>query len=183
MRRKFLFQLYNGENGSHSKQKLGKHSVLNVSSRNGILRLFARGVAVLIFLFANPICTKAGQLDGQGLVCVGVKAPGEDLFYGFVFDSGRVKALSILRGGLYVPPDDEDVPYTVNDADYIVWQSRGSLHETRTPSSGFTHSVDKRSLKHNVFGKKGGFEGGLCFFETGAGVKSLLLQKIQIPQG
>ena len=157
--------------------------VVNASWRSWIFRQLAQGATILILLFAGPTYLQAGQLDGQGLICVGVKAPGEDLFYGFVFDNGRVKALSILRGGLYVPPDDEDVPYTVDDAGYVVWQSRGSLHETHTPSSGFTHSVDKRTLKHNVFGQKGGFEGGLCFFETGAGVKSLLLQKIQIPQG
>ena len=147
------------------------------------MRLLAQGVTVLVLGFTCPTYVQAGQLDGQGLVCVGVKAPGEDLFYGFVFNNGRVKALSIVRGGLYVPSDDEDVPYMVNDFDDVVWQSRGSLHETRTPSSGFTHSVHKRSLKHNVSGKKGGFEGGLCFFDTGTGVKSRLLQKVQTPPG
>lgn len=157
--------------------------VVNASWRSWVFRPLAQGATILILLFAGPIYLQAGELDGQGLICVGVKTPGEDLFYGFVFDNGRVKALSIMRGGVHVPPDDEDVPYTVNGSDDVVWQSRASLHETRTPSSGFTHSVDKRTLRHNVFGKKGGFEGGLCFFDTSIGVKSHLLQKIQIPQG
>ena len=125
----------------------------------------------------------AGELDGQGVVCVSMKKQGEDLFYGFIFNNGKVKALTIVRDSLYVPQDSEDVAYSLNGSDEIVWESTSSLHETRTPSSGFTHLVNRRTLKHSVFGKKGGFDGGLCFFDTGIGVKSHLLQKIQIPQG
>ena len=64
--------------------------VVNASWRSRIFCPLAQGATMLILLFGGPICLKAGQLDGQGLICVGLKAPGEDLFYGFVFDNGRV---------------------------------------------------------------------------------------------
>lgn len=150
-----------------------------VGSQNLLLRV--TGIILLSLVYSAD--GNGGEIDGQGIVCVSMKKQGEDLFYGFIFNDGKVKALTIVRDGLYVPPDNEDVSYTMNGSDEIVWKSTSSLHETRTPSSGFKHVVDRRTLKHSVFGKKGGFDGGLCFFETGIGVKSHLLQKIQVPQG
>lgn len=149
-------------------------------------KLFVVGVpCLIIFSIGSPAwmpIAGAGELDGQGLSCVGVKgSTKEDLYYGFVFINGRVKALSIVRGGLYVPSDDEDVPYTFDGQDRIEWSSKNPLPETRTPSSGFTHVVDRRTLKHMVLGEKGGFKGGLCYFDTVAGVKNGLLQIVEFP--
>ena len=63
-------------------------------------RCFLLGVPCLVVLSIGcpssvPIAA-AGELDGRGLSCVGVKASAEDLYYGFVFSNGRVKALSII---------------------------------------------------------------------------------------
>jgi hypothetical protein len=148
-------------------------------------RCFLLGVPCLVVLSIGypssvPVAA-AGELDGRGLSCVGVKASAEDLYYGFVFANGRVKALSIIRDSLYVPGDDDDVPYIFDGQDRIEWRSKSPLPATRTPSSGFTHVVDRKSMKHTVSGEKGGFEGGLCFFDTAAGVKMGLLQRIELP--
>jgi len=147
-----------------------------------LARLFLLGIPCLVMgSLSSMSIAVSGELDGRGLSCVGVGGPAEDLFYGFVFANDRVKALSIVRGKLYIPADDEDVPYTFDGQDRIEWRSKHPLPETRTPSSGFTHIVDSKTLKHTVLGEKGGFEGGLCFFDTAAGVKMGLLQTIEIP--
>ncbi len=143
----------------------------------GVLCLVVFGIG---YPSPGPIAA-AGELDGRGLSCVGVKGSTEDLYYGFVFANGRVKALSIIRGSLYIPADDEDTPYLFDGQNRIEWRSTSPLPETRTPSSGFTHVVDRKSMKHTVLGEKGGFEGGLCFFDTAAGVKMGLLQRIELP--
>ena len=134
-------------------------------------------------IFSCQEFTKAEEVDGQGLVCVGVMNPGADLHYGFIFYNGRVKALSIIGGKLYVPGDNEDVRYEFTNSGRIEWNSTNSLHETYTPSSGFTHSIDKGTLKHSVTGGKEGFKGGLCFFDSAVGVKVYLLQKAKLPRG
>ena len=157
---------------------LGRETTLSARCcRLGVLCLVVFGIG---YPSPGPIAA-AGELDGRGLSCVGVKGSTEDLYYGFVFAKGRVKALSIVRGSLYIPADDEDVPYIFDGQDRIEWRSKSPLPETRTPSSGFTHVVDRKSMKHTVLGEKGGFEGGLCFFDTAAGVKMGLLQRIELP--
>lgn|GEM_PF-3345654 len=158
--------------------RLGAKTTLSVEC-------FSLSIACLVvFSIGSPYSfpgAVAGELDGKGLSCVGVTGSTEDLYYGFVFKNGRVKALSIVRGRLYIPASDEDVPYKFDGQDRIEWRSRSPLPETRTPSSGFTHVVDRKSMKHTVLGEKGGFEGGLCFFDTAVGVKVGLLQRIDIP--
>ena len=147
-------------------------------------RVFLLGLSCLVIFTIGSgysVSIAGGELDGKGLSCVGVKGPSEDLFYGFVFENGRVKALSIVRGKLYVPPDNEGVPYMFDGLDRIEWRSKTPLPETRTPSSGFTHLVNRNTMKHTVLGEKGGFEGGLCFFDTVVGVKMGLLQTIELP--
>ena len=132
-----------------------------------------RHLIVLISFFFIGFPVGASHMDGEGFFCVGVQGSGEDLFYGIIFDDGKVKTLSFARndfGGDHVDPvtGNNEVPYDRAESNIIQWQS-----------GAYLHTMETRILKHTVDGGKKGFFRGLCFIENPAVIQMYLWEKIK----
>ena len=128
-------------------------------------------LTVLFFLFFIGLPVAASDMDGKGFLCVGVQGSGEDLFYGIIFDDGKVKTLAFERndfGGDYIDPitTNNEVSYDLVGSNIIRWQS-----------GTYLHAMEKNILKHTVDGGKKGFFRGLCFIENPTAVKMYLWEK------
>ena len=134
-----------------------------------IKKSFSTGwLTVLFFLFFIGLPVAASDMEGKGFLCVGVQGSGEDLFYGIIFDDGKVKTLAFERndfGGDYIDPvtGNNELPYDFADSNIIRWQS-----------GTYLHTMETRILKHTVDGGKKGFFRGLCFIENPAVIQMYL---------
>ena len=132
--------------------------------------------ALFPFLFIGcPVA--ASNVDGESFLCVGVQGSGEDLFYGIIFDNGKVKTLSFERndfGQDYIDPvtRDNEVSYGFADSNIIQWQS-----------GTYLHTMEISILKHTVDGGKKGFFRGLCFIENPAVIEMYLRGKLKTSSG
>ena len=134
-------------------------------------------LTVFFFLFFIGLPVAASDMDGKGFLCVGVQGSGEDLFYGIIFDDGKVKTLAFERndfGGDYIDPvtGNNELPYDFAGSNIIRWQS-----------GTYLHAMEISILKHTVNGGKKGFFRGLCFLENPTLIKMYLWEKVKNSSG